>query len=140
MVWMMLSASALSRDIGDDWILLPLFIGVAVATCLTPYRKSLVQWINGIRGRDWATVSAVIDVVSVAPDIAQSEYGEHVVGYLATLTYFYRTPELQTGEYSRRFSTESEAQEWAALYKGRSVMVHVNPRDNADSVLRAEDL
>jgi hypothetical protein len=62
------------------------------------------------------------------------------VRYRATLTYFYRTPELQMGEYSRLFTDKEEAQAWAASYKGENVMVHVNPRDTTKSALRKEEL
>ena len=102
--------------------------------------KLFVQWRNGIRARDWATVSALIDVVSVVPNLQQTTSGEHTYGYLATLTYFYRNPELQMGEYSRIFDTEAEAQSWAASYKGRNVMAHVDPRDVSRSILREEEL
>jgi hypothetical protein len=44
------------------------------------------------------------------------------------------------GEYSRLFTIEAEAQAWVAPYKGRNVMVHVNPRDATKSVLRKEEL
>jgi hypothetical protein len=70
----------------------------------------------------------------------QGRYGERIVGYLATLTYFYRNPELQMGEYSRMFDEEKEAQDWVAPYKGRPVIVHVDPRDPSQSVLRKEEL
>ena len=86
------------------------------------------------------TVSAVIEVVTVTKQTEQGRYGERVIGYLATLTYFYRNPELQMGEYSQMFNGEEEARNWMASYKGRSVMVHVDPRDPTHSVLRKEEL
>jgi hypothetical protein len=104
------------------------------------YWRFVVQWFDGMRGRDWSTVSALIDVVSVSEQREQGRYGEQIVRYLAILTYFYRTPELQMGEYSRLFTIEAEAQAWVAPYKGRNVMVHVNPRDATKSVLRKEEL
>jgi len=86
----------------------------------------------------------VIDVVSVTPMTEQTRYGERTIAYVATLTYFYRNPELQMGEYSRKFGAlshdEAEAQTWANSYKGRSVMVHVDPRDPTHSVLRKQNL
>ncbi|HEY1253349.1 MAG TPA: hypothetical protein VGF01_01070 [Terracidiphilus sp.] len=106
----------------------------------TRYWRFFVQWLNGIRGRDWLTVSAVIEVVTVTKQTEQGRYGERVIGYLATLTYFYRNPELQMGEYSQMFNGEEEARNWMASYKGRSVMVHVDPRDPTHSVLRKEEL
>ncbi len=119
---------------------LPLFLVILAVSVVAGYKRFFVQWLDGVRGRDWATISAVVDVVSVVAQTAETRYGERVVGYLATLTYFYRNPELQMGEYSRMFSEEPEAQSWAASYKGRNVMVHVDPRDPTRSVLRKEDL
>jgi hypothetical protein len=98
------------------------------------------QWLRGKRGGDWPTVNAMIDVVSVVVETEQSRYGERVIGYQATLTYFYRNPELQMGEYCRMFDGEVEANEWANSYKGCNVLVHVDPRDPASSALLDGDL
>jgi hypothetical protein len=38
------------------------------------------------------------------------------------------------------FDEEKTAQAWAASYKGNTVMVHVDPRDQSRSVLRKEEL
>jgi hypothetical protein len=124
-----------------DWYAIPFILAVAAVGIAARYWRFFVQWLNGIRGRDWAPVSVVIDVVSVIEQTEQNRYGdEYIVGYLATLTYFYRYPELQMGEYSRMFDDEQDAQAWAASYKGRAVMVHVDPRDPSHSVLRKEEL
>jgi hypothetical protein len=102
-------------------------------------------WIKRTRGRNWPTVSAVIDVVSVASmkddDIIPSPKADldHPY-YLATLTYFYDNPERQVGDYRRRFGNENDARAWANSYKGETVKVHVDPRDPTCSVLREEDL
>jgi hypothetical protein len=56
------------------------------------------------------------------------------------LTYVYRNPELQTGDYDKECYSEDEARAWAESVKGSTVMVHVDPKDPANSVLRAEDL
>jgi len=117
-----------------------LFLAIMAFSIAASYRRFFFQWLEGIRGRDWATISAVIDVVSVVQQIEHTRSGERVAGYLATLTYFYRNPELQMGEYSRMFGEEAEAQAWTASYKGRNVMVHVDPRDPTHSVLRSEEL
>jgi hypothetical protein len=101
--------------------------------------RIFVQWMGGLRGRDWVTISAVVDVVSVLPQRTRDGV---VIGYLATLTYFYRNPELQVGEYSRVFGRDDKAgaEAWASSCKGRTVMVHVDPRDPARSVLRKEEV
>lgn len=103
------------------------------------YGKFFVQWMSGVRGRDWPTVSAVIDVATVERQVTGRA---NIVSYLATLTYFYRNPELQTGDYSRLFDGdhEADAQAWAASCKGRTVKVHVDPRAPSHSVLRKEEL
>lgn len=123
-----------------DWYSIPLLVAIMAATFAARYWRFFTQWLNGIRGRDWLAISALIDVVSVVEQTEQGRGGEYVIGYLATLTYFYHNPELQMGEYSRMFGEDDEAQAWAASYKGHAVMVHVDPRDPSHSVLRKEEL
>ena len=115
-------------------------IAMVVAVILARHGKSWAQRLAGVRGRDWPTVSALVDLVTVVEQTADAGHGEHTIGYLAALTYFYRNPELQTGDYCCMFSTKEEGDRWAASFKGRNVMVHVDPRDPSRSVLRAEDL
>jgi len=133
-------ASIIIRGSVNDWYAIPIFLAFVVISLGVRYWRFFTQWLRGVWGRDWAPVSAIIDVVSVVVKTEQGRYGEYVVGYLATLTYFYRNPELQMGEYSRVFDEEDEARAWAASYKGRTVMVHVDPRDLSNSVLRKEEL
>jgi len=131
------------RDTINDWYhwyRLAFLAAVAVFGFVGRCWRFFPQWLRGIRGRTWAEVSAVIDVVSVVAQTEPTRTGERIVGYLGTLTYFYRNPELQMGEYSRMFGKEEDAQDWTASYKGRSVMVHVDPRDSANSVLRKEEI
>jgi hypothetical protein len=135
-----LIACIIIRETIYDLCRIAFFIAIVAVVVVTRYGRFIPQWLNGIRGRDWAAISAVIDVVSVIPQTVQDRGGERVIGYIATLTYFYRNPELQMGEYSRMLDTEEEAQAWAASYKGRTVMVHVDPRDPTNSVLRKEEL
>ncbi|MGD0737534.1 MAG: hypothetical protein ABR976_20580 [Terracidiphilus sp.] len=122
--------------------LLILFIAATsvIAGLIGRYKRFFIQWLDGIRGRDWARVTASVDVVSSVVQTENGRYGERIIGYLGTLTYFYRNPDLQMGEYSRMFSTESEATAWTGALKGRQVLVHVDPRDPTHSVLREDDL
>jgi hypothetical protein len=133
-------ASILIRGTIYDWYNLPFLLAIVAVSFAARYWRFFAQWLDGIRGRDWTSISAAIDVVSIVVQTEQGRYGERVIGYLATLTYFYRNPELQMGEYCRMFDQEAEAQDWAASYKGRAVMVHVDPRDPSHSVLRKEEL
>jgi len=119
---------------------LGIFFLIVVASIVARYWRFFTQWLSGIRGRDWTSVSALIDITTVLKQTEQGRGGEGVVGYLATLTYFYRNPELQTGDYCRMFAEETDAQDWAASYKGKTVMVHIDPRDPSHSVLRKEEL
>lgn len=116
-----------------------LVVGLAGALWIR-YGKSAAQKVSGIQGRDWPTVSALIDIVTVSPQSEQTRNGQCTDGYLATLTYFYRNSDLQTGDYCRVFESEEEARMWGTPFKGRSVLVYVNPQDPAKSVLRAEEL
>jgi len=103
----------------------------------------LDNWKKRTSGRNWPTVSAVIDIVSVAfieDDIPSPKANLDDSYYLTTLTYFYGNPEQQTGDYSRRFGKKDDAEAWANSYKGSTVVVHVDPRDPTRSVLRKEDL
>jgi hypothetical protein len=133
-------ADIIVRGSINDWYAFPILLAFVVISLAARYWRFFCQWLSGIRGHDWATISAIIDVVSVVVQTEQGRYGERVIGYLATLTYFYRNPELQTGEYSRMFDEEDEAQAWAASYKGRTVMIHLDPHDPTNSVLRKEEL
>ena len=105
----------------------------------------LDMWIMRTRGRNWPTVSAVIDLVSVSvldndTVLPPMKASLNSSGYLATLTYIYRNPEEQMGEFRRTFGNEDDAKAWANSYKGETVKIHVDPRDPGRSVLREEDL
>jgi hypothetical protein len=128
------------RGTADDWIGLPILFAAVLFGVASFYWRFFVQWLQDLRGSDWPTLPAVIDLVTVVPNLVQTRGGERIDGYLATLTYFYRNPELQTGDYSRMWGTDEEAQGWAASYKGNTVMVHVDPSDPAHSVLRKQEL
>lgn len=124
-----------------DWYSVPLlFVAMGVAL-VALYWRFIVQRFSGIRARNWPEVSAIIEVVSVVNQSVRTGKGD-IVTYLATLTYFYRNPELQTGEYSRLFGEdeEADARAWADSYKGSTVVVHVDPRNPSRSVLRREDI
>lgn len=103
----------------------------------------LDNWKKRTYGRNWPTVSAVVDIVSVASCEDNSlplKADLSFPYYLATLTYIYQYPERQMGDYSRRFGNEDDAKSWANSYKGEAVKIHVDPRDPTRSVLREEDL
>jgi hypothetical protein len=122
-------------------VLLVAGVGSLVAVCWV----KLEGWIERTRCRDWPTVSAVFDIVSVAyiePDnyllyLKSSSYNPY---YQATLTYVYHYPDQQMGDYSRSFGKKEDAEAWANSYKGETVKVHVDLRDPTRSVLREEDL
>jgi hypothetical protein len=106
---------------------------------------AIEDWYERVHGRNWPTVDAVIDIVSVAfiPDdslIPPSQPSLDSSHYKATLTYIYHNPEEQMGDYSRDFGNEDDAKAWANSYKGETVKVHIDPRDPTRSVLRKDDL
>ncbi|HWB32180.1 MAG TPA: hypothetical protein VG714_03305 [Acidobacteriaceae bacterium] len=87
-------------------------------------------------------MQATIDNVSVAEQIESGGKGPPIITYLASLTYFYRNPELQVGDYTREFGggQKDEAHDWVNSYKNKTVMVHVDPRDPTRSVLTKEEV
>jgi hypothetical protein len=135
-----LITSILTHETVHDWYEVAIFLFVMATSFVAKYGRFFNQWLSGIRGRDWASVSAVVEVVSVVVQTEERRTGEYIVGYLATLTYFYRNPELQMGEFSRMFGEENDAKAWTLSYKGKAVMVHLDPNDPSHSVLRREDL
>lgn len=79
------------------------------------------DWKKRTHGRNWPIVSAIIDNASVTlveSHLPSSGAVHFWPSYLATLTYSYRNPERQTGEYRRRFGNEDDAKDWANSYKG----------------------
>jgi hypothetical protein len=113
------------------------FPAVVIVWFLT--RRLRFTWKRRSRERlvqNWPPITATIEI----PTVTTQSIGEKPSFYLAELTYFYRNPELQMGEYKRQFGVKSEAKAWAAQFKGRTVQVHVNPDDPADSVLLERDL
>ena len=86
--------------------------------------------------RNWPTITATIEL----PTVVTHSLGEKSAFYMAELTYFYRNPDLEMGEYKRRFNHMAQAKAWAGQFKGRTALVHVNPKDPSDSVLLESDL
>lgn len=122
-------------------ILISVFAGTVMLVGLC--WQLLDNWKKRTRGRNWPTVSAVIDIVSVAfieDDIPSIKAYPDASYYQATLTYTYHNPEPQMGDYRKGFGSKEEAQSWADSYKGETVKVRVDPRDPTRSVLREEDL
>jgi hypothetical protein len=116
------------------FVLVILAAGVAVLVAIL--RVMVGKRIERTRCRNWPTASAKIDLVSVA-DVTDDP---RFPSYRATLTYIYRNPDEQMGDYSRDFGSEEEANAWANSYKGEIVKAYVNPHDPTRSFLREEDL
>ena len=110
------------------------------------YWPDLVKWWEEKWARDWPVVPAVIDLVTTAtwaqdePLAGGGPVTPTTYEHKALLTYSYRNPEAQSGDYSRSFGSEDDAKDWADSCKGLKVMVRVDPRNSARSVLRAEDI
>jgi hypothetical protein len=110
---------------------------LAAAAAIVHYSRRWRLRFKRTSAHSWPAMSATIDIVSVAPILA--ERGEPAA-YKACLTYFYRNPDLQLGDYERVFALNEEARLWCTQFKGRQVTVHVNPSDPADSVLLPEEI
>jgi Protein of unknown function (DUF3592) len=122
------------------WPVWVIVVGMGVVGACASSWQFWVQRAKGIRGRNWPTVSAVIDIASVQKRVESGGKGPPIITWVVLLTYVYRNPELQTGDYDKECYSEDEARAWAESVKGSTVMVHVDPKDPANSVLRAEDL
>jgi hypothetical protein len=113
----------------------PVLIAAAVGALTRWWR----QWRRGAKARKarhWPSCPAVIEIVS----FKTRQNSEKKQVSVAVLTYFYRLPELQSGDCEREFLNLDAARKWAEQFKGRTVMVHVNPANAADSVLLDADL
>jgi len=128
------------RDSAPGWAFLLIALTTIVLSTLSRYRRLIAQWFRGLGSRNWPSVTALIDLANVTPQTEQTRSGERTVCYIATLTYFYRNPDLQVGDFTRIFNDEAAAQAWAESYKGSTVKVHIDPRDPTRSTLRKEDL
>ena len=94
--------------------------------------RALRRRLRKLFKQHWPEVPARIEVVSVF-DLPEPSH--FIKTYVGILTYFYRNPDLHTGDYKAEFDTESQAQWWVQQFKGRRVNVRVNPRNLDDSVL-----
>jgi hypothetical protein len=135
-----LAVSCFYREASASW---PLLVIIVVGSIIAAFASSWQFWVQrmkGIRGRNWPTVSAVIDLASVQRREESGGKGPPIITWVVLLTYVYRNPEMQTGDYDRSFGNEGDAQDWADSLKGSTVMVHIDPKDPANSVLRKEEL
>ena len=134
------SASASHRGSGEFvWLVYLAFMGIILAPVLAIYRRLIVQRVRAFGGRNWPTMTATIDDFAIDEEMISGR-GRPVSIYEVTLQYVFHSPEIQIGEYRRKFDDKDEAEAWANSFKGCTVTVHVNPRDPAQSVLREEEL
>jgi hypothetical protein len=115
---------------------LVVFAGIVIAVAAGRWRKGLEARVRLRAAPDWPVITATIEV----PAVLKHLVADKKQGVVASLTYFYRNPELQMGEYRRAFATVAQAKQWGAQFKGRTVPVHVNPKDLTDSVLLDREL
>jgi hypothetical protein len=83
---------------------------------------------------EWPSVEGCVQVVIVASDITDSSK------YAASLAYSYFVEEYQSGSYTRVFSSEEDADNFARQMKDRKIPIHYNPQKPDDSVLGDEDV
>lgn len=102
-----------------------------------------IGWIRKLRrtakerkARRWPVFYATVQVAIVA----ESNPTSKVKSYKGWLTYFYKNPEMQMGELEKYFRSKARAQHWVEQFRGRQVVVHVNPEDPSDSMLLESDL
>jgi hypothetical protein len=115
---------------------LVVFAGIAIAVVAHRWRKLFEERVRLRAAPNWPAITATIEV----PAVLRQPAADKKHGVVVSLTYFYRNPELQMGEYRRTFATKEQAKQWGAQFKGRTVPVHVNPNDPTDSVLLDRDV
>jgi len=115
-----------------SWVIL---IALTLFGVVKEWRRRIRHCSDSWEARNWPPTMATIDVVSVVEQIVEGRHENVTTGYMATLTYFYRNPDLQMGEYERFFRLKSAAQSWVEQFKGCQVTVHVNPKRLDESVL-----
>lgn len=79
-----ISRSGLGRH--APWPVWVIAIAVGIVTAFASSWQFFVQWLNGIRGRNWPTVPAIVDLVSVQKRVQSTGKGD-IVTYVALLTY-----------------------------------------------------
>lgn len=130
------------------WILSAILLG-CLFVGLFKLIGGVLRAVRERRARSWPTTTATIDIATVEQRqrqkrVTRRQYrqarAQFDTYFLVMLTYSYRNPDSQTGDYTRRFDYEFDADQWAEACKGRTVTVHVHPRDPANSVLRSEEL
>jgi len=87
------------------WFFLVVGAGLLVSICW----QLIDDWYKRFHGRNWPTVQAVIDIVSVTlveSKLPSSMAVHNWPTYQATLTYTYSNPEQQTADYKRSFGKE----------------------------------
>jgi hypothetical protein len=127
----------------DPWVFLAVFGAFVIGQGAIALWKYLARKVKEKRAEAWPAVSAVIDIAVVDEEWQPgSRNSPGYYYYLVMLTYAYHDPDLQTGDYTytRRFKVEDDAEDLANACKGRTVTVHVDPKDSTNSVLRTEDL
>jgi Protein of unknown function (DUF3592) len=122
------------------WQVWVVILAVAIVSRTASSWQFIAQRWNGFRGRNWPMVSAKIDLASVQRREENGGKSGPIITWVVLLTYAYRNPELQTGDYDKSFNNEGEAKDWADSLKGSTVMVHVDPKNPANSVLLEKDL
>jgi hypothetical protein len=128
---------------GHEVIVVSLVVGIGLLVSIC--WDTVDGLIKRFYGRNWPTVSAIVDIVSVAYMEDDSLIPAQKASldnpyYQATLTYIYQSYGEQMGDYSRSFMKKEDAEAWANSYKGETLKVHIDPRDPTRSILREEDL
>ena len=112
----------------DFIIIMAGLIRTALGKAIRILRREVRKLFKG----HWPEVPAWIEIISVYEIPEPSRF---IKSYVGTLTYFYRDPDLRTGDYAAEFGSQKQAQAWVQPFKGRRVTVRVNPKDPEDSVL-----
>ena len=122
-----------------ETILTVAIIVLFIGKLTTFFWPEIGPWWQNARTRNWPKVPATIDNATVVAKTEESDYDANAWGYLVTVTYSYRYPDMHIKGCSRMFEYEEVANTWVKSRKGKIIYVRVNPRDPSQSEICEED-
>jgi hypothetical protein len=132
----------LLHELIENFATYTLILAGAAATFVLFYgRDRLPEWIRSLRAGSWRTASDSIETADVTTVRGTGPSGLRKVELTkASLGYSHQIDgAFYSGYFSKAFTDEQAAWDFADKWKGRDVMIRYNPARPDVSVLRMED-